>query len=606
MRPVFFARPEMRKIFLLIAALGFWVAQASAQTATVTASVPTYDAAGGQVTFTVALSYPANVSAVGFTAKPSAAAWTYVSTGGTNLPSITPTAPETTDPASPASEFGWTFGEASAIPANSASFNFVLSYPTGLTGSQVFTFSGHVRIGGVLTPITIPSITLTPTPAAPSISTQPASQTVSVGAAASFTVVATGFPVPTYKWQRSIDNGTTFTDLTESSPFSGVTSATLSISATTAAMNGHKFRVIATNGVASDATSTAATLTVNFAPTIITQPRSQAVSQGNSIVLTVVASGSPAPTYQWKKGASNVTDGGRISGATTATLTISNAQAGDDGGYSVIVSNAIAPTATSNTATITLAAAGYSATHALQGSGYIPGSTVTVTNTINYPGELSSLVYSVLLPTGWSYESGTNAGSPSTSPQVGDISMLEWVYATPPASGSSFTYTLRVPGNASGNQVLAALVEFGVGSSPIQIVATPDPLAVNQTFYHSADTNQNFKIDATELSRLIVLFNTRFDTGSGKVRTGSYKLQAGTVDGFASDVTRDPSATVALTAYHAADTNRNGKIDATELSRVIVLFNTRYDTGSGKVRTGAYKIQSGTVDGYAPEPTRAP
>jgi len=107
---------------------------------------------------------------------------------------------------------------------------------------------------------------------------------------------------------------------------------------------------------------------------------------------------------------------------------------------------------------------------------------------------------------------------------------------------------------------------------------------------------------------VITLYNTRFDTGEGKVRTGSYKVQAGTVDGFATDPLREPTAVVTPTAYHSADYNRNGKIDVAELTRVITLYNTRYDTGAGKVRTGYYKAATGTttVDGYAADPTRAP
>ena len=190
--------------------------------------------------------------------------------------------------------------------------------------------------------------------------------------------------------------------------------------------------------------------------------------------------------------------------------------------------------------------------------------------------------------------------------------VIDWLWASAPTSGSTFTYVLKTPTNASGNQTLTALVEYGVGVTPIMIVATPDPLRVNQIFLHSADTNQNSKIDATELSRLIVLYNTRYTSpiDGSRVRTGSYKLQSGTVDGFGTENTRESTAVVTLPAYHAADTNRNGKIDATELSRVIVLYNTRYTSpvDGSKVRTGFYKVAVGvtTVDGYTTDPTRAP
>jgi hypothetical protein len=127
-----------------------------------------------------------------------------------------------------------------------------------------------------------------------------------------------------------------------------------------------------------------------------------------------------------------------------------------------------------------------------------------------------------------------------------------------------------------------------------------------QVTLHSIDTSGNLQIEGAELNRLIQLFNTRFTTADGKVRTGAYLVQSGTIDGFAPDSTRDLGAVVTLAKYHSADTNLNGQIEGSELNRVIQLFNTRYTTADGKVRTGAYKLQGGTIDGFAPDPDRAP
>ncbi len=535
-------------------------------------------------------------NALGFTFE-LPAGWELVSTGGANVPPFS-------QPAGTTKILDYAYD---AFPVNSATFTVTVSYPKGLLVNQTITPSAIYR------PLTQPQLTVaplvfTPTPVAPAITIQRDSVTVDSGATAKFEVVATGTPPPTLKWQRSTNNGATFADVAADSTYSGVTTGTLAIAATTPAMNGYKFRVIATSGDLPAVTSTAATLSVNFAPTISVQPKTQAVSTGGNLVLSVVATGFPAPTYQWKKGATNLTDGGRISGATTATLTISTVQTGDEGGYSVVVSNTTAPSATSATATITLVAAGYSGSHTAGGAGYTPGGTVTVTNTINYLGELASLSWSVLLPAGWNFASAVNAGSPSTQPVLNDISLLEWAWAAAPPTGSTFTYTVNIPATASGNQSLTSLVEFTVGETPIKVVVTPDPLPINQIFFHTADTNGNYKMDLSELTRVITIYNTRFDTGVGKVRTGCYKLLSGTVDGFSTEVTRDPSAVVTLPTYHAADYNRNGKIDLPELTRVITLYNTRYDTGGGKVRTGYYKVSVGTttVDGYTTDPTRAP
>ncbi len=98
-------------------------------------------------------------------------------------------------------------------------------------------------------------LTITATPVAPAIGTQPASQTVTVGAQASFTVAATGTPTPTIQWQISSNGGSTWANIT------GANSATYSF--TTSAVGTSQYRAVASNGVGTAANSNAATLTVN-------------------------------------------------------------------------------------------------------------------------------------------------------------------------------------------------------------------------------------------------------------------------------------------------------------------------------------------------------
>lgn len=89
---------------------------------------------------------------------------------------------------------------------------------------------------------------------APTITTQPADQTVNAGATASFSAAASGNPTPTVQWQVSTDGGANFTDI------AGATNPTYSFTAQTSD-NGHQYRAVFTNA-ASTATSNAATLTV--------------------------------------------------------------------------------------------------------------------------------------------------------------------------------------------------------------------------------------------------------------------------------------------------------------------------------------------------------
>jgi hypothetical protein len=97
------------------------------------------------------------------------------------------------------------------------------------------------------------TLTVNPAPAAPSITTQPASQSVQTGQTATFSVTASGTAPLSYQWQK---NGTAI---------SGATSASYTTPATTSADNGAQFIVVVTNSVGS-ATSSPATLTVTDPP----------------------------------------------------------------------------------------------------------------------------------------------------------------------------------------------------------------------------------------------------------------------------------------------------------------------------------------------------
>jgi hypothetical protein len=170
------------------------------------------------------------------------------------------------------------------------------------------------------------TLTVNAAPVAPSITTQPANQTVTVGQTATFTVVATGTAPLTYQWQKNNAN------------ISGATSASYTTPATASGDNNSSFRVIVTNSVTS-VTSNSATLTVNAAsvgPSITTQPANQTVTVGQTATFSVVATGTAPLTYQWQKNNAN------ISGATSASYTTPATVSGDNGStFLVIVTNPV-------------------------------------------------------------------------------------------------------------------------------------------------------------------------------------------------------------------------------------------------------------------------
>jgi len=85
---------------------------------------------------------------------------------------------------------------------------------------------------------------------APTITTQPANQTVNAGQTATFSVTATGTAPLSYQWQKNSAN------------ISGAAASSYTTPATATTDNGTKFDVIVSNAAGSQ-TSTMATLTVN-------------------------------------------------------------------------------------------------------------------------------------------------------------------------------------------------------------------------------------------------------------------------------------------------------------------------------------------------------
>ncbi|HMJ90269.1 MAG TPA: MBG domain-containing protein, partial [Candidatus Acidoferrum sp.] len=76
-------------------------------------------------------------------------------------------------------------------------------------------------------------------------------------------------------------------------------------------------------------------------PTIVSQPLSQNSGEGAAVVFTVTASGTTPFTYRWRRDGISLANGGNISGATAASLTLSSVQSTQAGTYSVVVSNSV-------------------------------------------------------------------------------------------------------------------------------------------------------------------------------------------------------------------------------------------------------------------------
>lgn len=74
-------------------------------------------------------------------------------------------------------------------------------------------------------------------------------------------------------------------------------------------------------------------------PAILTEPQAVRVPTGGIATFTVAATGSQPLSFQWRKDEVNLANNSRIQGAQTDTLTITDVLPGDQGSYSVLITN---------------------------------------------------------------------------------------------------------------------------------------------------------------------------------------------------------------------------------------------------------------------------
>ncbi len=173
----------------------------------------------------------------------------------------------------------------------------------------------------------------------PSVTSQPSSQSVMVGAQATFAISVSGNPTPSLQWQK---NGV---------DISGANGNAYTTPAATIGDNGTSFRCIAVNSLGT-LTSNAAILTVtasNLTPPSVTgHPSNRNVLVGEQATFSISVAGNPSPSLQWQK------NGADISGATSDTYTTPATTLGDNGTTFRCVASNSQGTTPSNAALLTV------------------------------------------------------------------------------------------------------------------------------------------------------------------------------------------------------------------------------------------------------------
>lgn len=144
----------------------------------------------------------------------------------------------------------------------------------------------------------------------PQITSQPQPVVGCVGGSETFTVLATSNSTIAYQWQKSTNGGTSWTNLANSAPYSGVLTNTLHINPTTLSLSGNKYRAVLTN-IVGVTISNGALLTIQ-------SPVSNAGTISGSTILVQGATGVPysvavipnATSYSWTYSGSGVSING--------------------------------------------------------------------------------------------------------------------------------------------------------------------------------------------------------------------------------------------------------------------------------------------------------
>lgn len=270
-------------------------------------------------------------------------------------------------------------------------------------------------------PNAVQTLTLTVNEA-PVITLHPSAQTVNAGNTASFTAAATGFPVPTVRWQVSEDGGTSYGIV------NGATAPTLGFSASQSE-NGFRFRAVFSNSEAS-VTTTPARLTVGTAPTISTAAAATFGVTGQAQSFPIVASGVPDATF---------TTSGTLPGWLTLV---------DDGAGRAHVA-ATPPAGSGGVHTFTIRAS----------NGFSPTATQVFTLTVNESPTITS-------PDAFSLTTGTAGNFVVTTTVAFPAATAISVVGSLPL-GLSFT------DNGDGTATLAGTATVGSGGSyPLTVTAT--------------------------------------------------------------------------------------------------------------------------------------
>src|SRR5438876_8259815 len=272
-----------------------------------------------------------------------------------------------------------------------------------------------------------------PAATAPSITSQPGSQSVTAGQTATFSVSATGTAPLSYQWKK---NGIAV---------NGASSSAYTTPATSSSDNGEQFTVVVSNSAGS-VTSSAAILTVNASipPLQVTSSQLPGGTVASAYSATLSASGGTSP-YSWSVSSGTLPTGLILSssGTLSGTPTVAGAFP-----FTVAVKDAASGSASASLSINVVTAAAPSVSISSPAN----GSTVSGTTSVSGVASDGLAITSVQL----SVDGGAFANASGTS---------NWSFSLNTNSLSNGAHTLTAKVNdSSGNSATSSLVSITVNN----------------------------------------------------------------------------------------------------------------------------------------------
>ena len=367
--------------------------------------------------------------------------------------------------------------------------------------------------------------------------------------------------------------------------------------------------------------ATVSVIKYNGTASITTQPQSANMCIGGASSFTVVGAGSGTLTYQWYK------NGSSISGATSATFSISSCVIGDTGSYYVQVRDSLLCTASSNAVTLSnfclVTINSFTPTSAAVGASVvitgINFSATAANNTVYFGGvkatvtAASTTSLTVTVPVGASY-------APIT------------VYVNNLMDQSARPFNVIFAGGAGiSSSTYQAKVDFSSGTSPYYTMLADidgdgklDMIAANQ----SSSTISLYRNTSTSGSVTSTSFGTKVDfttgsnprniaigdlDGDGKLDIAVTNVSSSSISVFRNTSTSGSITTGSLAAkvdftvgttpvgIAFGDLDGDGKLDIAtgnvSTSNISVLYNT---SSSGSITTSSFASHVTFATGSSP------